>query len=153
MWSNHDVIEESVWVMSFINLQRMFSHVSLFVWWLQQDYSLMTELISMIFSRGMGQEPKNPLNFSMNPDIHAKFYFILFCLYMFLQYKMYCNCKGKPFIDGCNPTSWEEQGYGCKHRLLWEGTPGVNGWSLCHSSSVMKGIKGESRARDMDTQW
>lgn len=51
------------------------------------------------------------------------------------------------------PTSWEEQGYGCKHRVSWAAAPGRNGWSLCHSSSVMKGMNGESKARDRDTEW
>lgn len=52
-----------------------------------------------------------------------------------------------------SPTNWAEQGYGCKHRLVCAAASGANGWSLCHSSSVMNGMKGESRAKDTDTQW
>lgn len=47
-------------------------------------------------------------------------------------------------------TSCVEDGYGCKHRLGWAAAAGR---SLCHSSSVMKGMNGESRARDAETQW
>lgn len=54
--------------------------------------------------------------------------------------------------EGCIPTNSVEEGYGCKQRLVWEAAPGLNCSSLCHSSSVMKGMKGDNRARDRDTQ-
>lgn len=53
----------------------------------------------------------------------------------------------------CGVTSWEGEGYGCRHRLSWAAAAGLHGSSLCHSSSVMKGMMGDSSVNDTDTQW
>lgn len=54
-------------------------------------------------------------------------------------------------------TSWEDEGYGCRHRLSWahddDAAAGLHGSSLCHSSSVMKGMTGDSSVSATDTQW